>query len=1448
MATKIMQAINDADLLKTKADSNAGGNLVFLADAASVEGIAVKTFDQGGQGASAIEVVDLNDDGFADVITANELDGTVSVMLGYQYDAIVWTDPVFVEVGGMPSDLAVGDINGDSLPDIVTSNAQDGTVSVLLSNGDGLASIADGFSDPTFEEQLVYTVGAAPAAVSLADVDADGLLDIVTANKGDDTVSVLYGNGDGTFDPQVVLDVGGAPMDVAVADLDGNAMPDIVAANSRDNTISVLYEVGQTRFSSQETFAVGGIPVSLAIGDLDADDAPDVVVANRGDGTVTVLMNDGSGAFQPDPDEIRMGAGPVALRMGDLDDDGALDMAVVNLASNMFTVAHGDGSGGFAVTSQVSAGGKSPTCLAFADMGTGVLNVLVASPETQKFYVNVSIGAPYMPRFPAFGIYEYFYGTPNLRYINGDSNEQRDQGQIIIRGNEITDVIGWGIKYDSGVRDGDAANLAHPGSVMPQVEVNEQRLVPGVTIENNLVAAFGSGGILFSGDDNSGDVPTAAVPFGRILNNTIYGGELGNDDPTATGTGIQVDENASPTILNNIISTTSMGISVDGTSQTTVIGANSYQDNVINVSPNMGLGQHDMVLADDAPLFVDASTGNFYPAAGSQVIDSSLDSLQDRPELIAVRDPLGIPESPILAPERDLLGQARADDLTVSPPPGLGSNVFKDRGALDRLDFIGPTALVINPMDNEAGLDSDPADNDVFVVYGDFTEFTLQLVDVAGVGIADATVIAANLAMYADGDVDPLVEGRDYFFSYDANTDQITLVPAMGIWEHGHNYEIVLENSATGIRDIADNPLRGNRLDKSARFMISVGHIDYGDAPDPTYPSLLENDGARHLLIGGYYLGEGVTSETDAQFTLDIDEVPLWNASGDLMDDGVIFGSALLINGTVPLTVTASRNGGYLDAWIDFNDDGDWDDLGEQIFAGQSLAEGENELSIFVPATVVDDDGLNDDVAPNATFARFRYSSNDSGLNPTGEALDGEVEDYQVDVVGSLLDFGDAPGPYPTLLHPSDDSLSGAYHAIIVGGLRLGDAIDDELNGQPNATATGDDIDNLLVDDEDGVIADNWFVPGETTTITVNASDAAWLNAWIDFNRDGDWDDSGEKIPVLAQLAAGDNIIDVPVPADAVEGTTYARFRLSSEQFLDPTGPAPDGEVEDYQFLISPTPYDFGDAPLSYPTMWESGAASLLVEQVGENNDLLLTAAVAGTDFNQVEVLIVNVSAIGDEAFAVFSVVENRLTIDVDPEATTASTVIAAIDDEGTFIGTLDSTSDTGNDGTGLVSELGNFGETDGGFIGNGLSAAYHLLGQGLYLGELVDAENDGQAGPLALGDDENGEADEDGIVFGDLLTGQAGFITVTATYEASFSGSGYLNAWIDFDQDGEWTADEIVVSGLELIEGENELAITIPGDAEKGMTFARFRFSTQSDLSFDGMAADGEDLDLVVF
>ena len=103
------------------------------------------------------------------------------------------------------------------------------------------------------------------------------------------------------------------------------------------------------------------------------------------------------------------------------------------------------------------------------------------------------------------------------------------------------------------------------------------------------------------------------------------------------------------------------------------------------------------------------------------------------------------------------------------------------------------------------------------------------------------------------------------------------------------------------------------------------------------------------------------------------------------------------------------------------------------------------------------------------------------------------------------------------------------------------------------------------------------MLPGSTAIITVNvvrsgiASDVTtYLNAWIDFNADGDWNDSGEQVSINQPVVAGANDLNIDLPASAVSGSTYARFRLSTQSDLSPGGMAADGEVEDYTVEVLP--------------------------------------------------------------------------------------------------------------------------------------------------------------------------------------------------------------------------------------------------------------------------------------
>jgi hypothetical protein len=176
----------------------------------------------------------------------------------------------------------------------------------------------------------------------------------------------------------------------------------------------------------------------------------------------------------------------------------------------------------------------------------------------------------------------------------------------------------------------------------------------------------------------------------------------------------------------------------------------------------------------------------------------------------------------------------------------------------------------------------------------------------------------------------------------------------------------------------------------------------------------------------------------------------------------------------------------------------------------------------------------------------------------------GRLMDLAFVINGSAAneDFGDAPDPpYPTVR-----STGGASHTID-GKTYLGRGVDGEADGQPNSTATGDDLAGL--DDEDGVVFTTDLVPGQKATVEVTASTVGALNAWIDFNGDGDWDDLGEQVFVDVTLAPGVNTLTVSVPTDAVPGRTFSRWRFSTVRGLRYTGPAPDGEVEDHMLTIA---------------------------------------------------------------------------------------------------------------------------------------------------------------------------------------------------------------------------------------------------------------------------------------
>jgi VCBS repeat-containing protein len=381
----------------------------------------------------------------------------------------------------------------------------------------------------------------------------------------------------------------------------------------------------------------------------------------------------------------------------------------------------------------------------------------------------------------------------------GDGNRRRDQGQILIASNTVRDSQTYGIVVDAGNRT--QTNLAqyvgdrpYPGGAGNLVTFNTQNLAPGVVVANNIVAVNTSGGILVSGDNATGTARSASN-IARVYNNTVYG--IRNND-----TGITVEETATATLLNNIIVNHSTGIRLTGSGANSVLGANLFQLNDLNTIGG-GIGTFPIALGPLDPLFVDVNNYRFFLASQSQAIDSSLSSLAELSLLSQVKNGVGLPPSPLIAPPRDVVGVARVDDLTVNTPAGQGQNVNIDRGAVERADSQRLKAVLSNPLDNDAlGVDADINDTYVRLLDGSLEYFSILLSDGFGTGPDATTVLANSVILTENGRT--LVPNVDYIFGFNAGSNTIRLTPLSGLWRIDSVYEISLVNTPTYRIDTLD--------------------------------------------------------------------------------------------------------------------------------------------------------------------------------------------------------------------------------------------------------------------------------------------------------------------------------------------------------------------------------------------------------------------------------------------------------------------------------------------------------------------------------------------------------------------------------------------------------------------------------------------------------------------
>jgi VCBS repeat protein len=292
--------------------------------------------------------------------------------------------------------VAVADFNGDGKLDIAATDAEAGVVQIFLGNGDGTFSIGGAYPTDTTE-------GPYPQNVVTGDFNHDGVIDLAIANEDNGSVGVLLGNGDGTFAAAVSNPTPGySPYTITAADLNGDGFVDLAVTAYTDGPAAVGILLANNdksgTFQAPTYYTVDGEPDFVAFGDLNKDGNVDMAVTlydgNIYPGTIEIALGNGDGTFNTGVDyaSSAFGAGlsnsePADIQMIDWNGDGNLDLVYVNSRVGALAIMLGNGDG------TVSAPVEFPVTeyawgMALADVNNdGAVDVLVGNDESGGFSV-----------------------------------------------------------------------------------------------------------------------------------------------------------------------------------------------------------------------------------------------------------------------------------------------------------------------------------------------------------------------------------------------------------------------------------------------------------------------------------------------------------------------------------------------------------------------------------------------------------------------------------------------------------------------------------------------------------------------------------------------------------------------------------------------------------------------------------------------------------------------------------------------------------------------------------------------------------------------------------------------------------------------------------------------------------------------------------------------------
>ena len=343
-----------------------------------------------GKQPAGVAIGDVNGDRRADAVVGNSGSDNATVLLGDGRGGFRQAPGSPFPAGPKPHIVVLGDVNGDGRLDCAFTEHDSVEVRVFLGKGDGRFERAPG------SPFVAHSGKAHNHGLSFADVNRDGRLDIVTSNQDSNSVSVLLGNGKGGFTAATgsPFAAGGNPYPHALGDVNGDGNLDIVTPNVRDDSMGILLGDGKGGFrpAAGSPLRVPTRPYYVGLGDVNDDGKLDVVLSHDDVNFVSVWLGDGRGGFRAAPGSpVDLGVRGWRILLRDLNGDGRLDL-ITSSGFGGVIVMRGDGHGGFSrAPGSPYPTGRGPWNFDVGDLnGDGKLDVVTANNEGNS--VTVLLG------------------------------------------------------------------------------------------------------------------------------------------------------------------------------------------------------------------------------------------------------------------------------------------------------------------------------------------------------------------------------------------------------------------------------------------------------------------------------------------------------------------------------------------------------------------------------------------------------------------------------------------------------------------------------------------------------------------------------------------------------------------------------------------------------------------------------------------------------------------------------------------------------------------------------------------------------------------------------------------------------------------------------------------------------------------------------------------------